>query len=63
MSMYAIAMVPLICYLTDSITQVWYADDACVYGRLSTLCQWWDQLCRDGPSFAECFQNLAGYLC
>ena len=38
--MYAIAMLPLIHHLTDSVTQIWYADNACACGRLSSLCQW-----------------------
>ena len=40
MPMYAIAMIPLIFRLTESITQVWYADDACACGRLSDLRLW-----------------------
>ena len=51
MPMYAIAMIPLIRRLTEGITQVWYADDACACGRLSDLRLWWDQLCREGPGF------------
>ena len=51
MPMYAIAMIPLIRCLTESITQVWYADDACDCGKLSDLRLWWDQLCREGPGF------------
>ena len=52
MSMYAIAMIPLICRLNnDAVAQVWYADDACAYGRLSSLHQWWNQLCKLGPGF------------
>ena len=51
MPMYAIAMIPLICRLNESITQVWYADDAFACGRLSDLRLWWDQLCREGPGF------------
>ena len=38
--MYAIAMIPLLRHITDIVTQVWYADDACTCGRLSSLCQW-----------------------
>ena len=37
MPMYAIAMIPLICRLTDNVTQIWYADDACACGQLSNL--------------------------
>ena len=50
MPMYATAMIPLIRHLTDSVTQVWYADDAC--STLSSLCQWWDQLCKLGQALA-----------
>ena len=39
MPMYAIAMIPLIRRLNNDVTQVWYADDACACGRLSSLCQ------------------------
>lgn len=49
--MYTIAMITLICHLTGCVTQVWYADDVCACGRLSDLCQWWDQLYKEGPGF------------
>ena len=49
--MYTTVMILLIHHLTNSVTQVWYADDACACGRLSSLCQWWDQLCKLGPGF------------
>ena len=39
MPVYTIAMIPLIRHLTESITRMWYADDACSCGR---LCLWWD---------------------
>ena len=51
MPMYAIAMIPLIRCLNNDVTQVWYADDACACGRLSSLCQCWDKLCKLGPGF------------
>ena len=51
MPIYAIAMIPLIRRLKNDVTQVWYADDVCVCGRLASLCQWWDQLCELGPGF------------
>ena len=51
MLMNAITMIPLIRHLTDSVTQVWYADDACACCRLSSLRQWWDQLCKLEPGF------------
>ena len=60
MPMYAIAKIPLIRHLTDSVTltQAWYADDACACGRLSDLHQWWDQLCKEGPGFGY-FPNVS----
>ena len=51
MLIYTIVMILLIHHLTDSVTQVWYADDAYACGRLSSLCQWWDQFCKLGPGF------------
>ena len=51
MPMYAIAMIPLIRCLNYDVTQVCYADDACACGRLYSLHQWWDQLCKLGPGF------------
>ena len=48
---YAIAMISLIRRLNNDVTQVWYTDDACACGRLSSLRQWWDQLCKLGPGF------------
>ena len=46
MPIYDIAM---ICHLTDSVTQVLYADDSRTRGRFSSLHQWWDLLCKLGP--------------
>ena len=51
MPMYAIVMNPLIHRLTDNVTQIWYADDACACGQLSNPRRWWDQLCELGPAF------------
>ena len=44
MAMYAISTIPLIQSLkTDTVTQVWYADDASAGGSLLKLRQWWDK--------------------
>jgi hypothetical protein len=52
MAMYAIATAPLIHRLsTDSIKQLWYADDAGAGGKLGGLCNWWDKLTGEGHDF------------
>ena len=52
MPMYALATVPLIKRLSrDSITQIWYADDAAAVGKVSDLREWWEMLTKEGPSF------------
>ena len=52
MAMYAISTIPLIQSLkTDTVTQVWYADDASAGGSLLKLRQWWDKLTSFGPDF------------
>ena len=46
MPMYALATIPLIRNLKDSvsdISQVWYADDASGAGKITRLCEWWDR--------------------
>ena len=43
---YALATIPLLQLLLLGVKQIWYADDAC--GELS---DWWDNLCKLGPSF------------
>ena len=44
MAMYALALVPMITYLSDIVKQVWYADDAAAAGHLIDLRTWWDNL-------------------
>ena len=39
MPMYAIAKILLIRHLNDDVSQVWYADDVCACGMLSSLHQ------------------------
>ena len=51
MPMYAIATIPLIRRLSNSVTQVWYADDAAALGSVSELRNWWDNLVKLGPDF------------
>ena len=58
MAMYALALVPMIARLNDTVKQIWYADDAAAAGQLSNLCTWWDLLCDVGPQFGY-FVNSA----
>ena len=54
MPMYALATIPLIRNLKNSvsdISQVWYADDASGAGKITRLREWWDQLNALGPKF------------
>ncbi|MDA8002339.1 MAG: reverse transcriptase domain-containing protein, partial [Alphaproteobacteria bacterium] len=51
MSMYAIAVLPLILELENLAKQLWFADDAAAAGRLRTLKQWWDTLVERGPKY------------
>ena len=54
MSMYALATIPLIRNLKDSVSdvnQVWYADDASGAGKITRLREWWDQLNSFGPKY------------
>ena len=53
MPMYALATLPLIKRISGGATQVWYADhdDACTYGSVSQLKQWWEHLRQVGPGF------------
>ena len=47
----ALATVSLIKKLTAPVTQVWYADDAATFGKISDLRAWWDQVSSLDPSF------------
>ncbi len=54
MQMYAIATIPLIKKLQNSlkeISQIWYADDACASGKIDMLHAWWKMLSIEGPKF------------
>ena len=53
MPMYALATIPLINRVGDSlnIVQVWYADDASAAGDLSSIRSWWDNISSFGPAF------------
>ena len=54
MPMYALATIPLIRKLKESVNevnQVWYADDASGAGKNINLRTWWDQLNILGPKF------------
>lgn len=51
MPMYAVATIPLIESLPESVKQVWYADDASSLGHVHQLRAWWDELTRLGPSY------------
>ena len=47
----ATATLPLIKQLSDSVIQVWYADDASAVGSITNLREWWDNLTRLGPGY------------
>ena len=51
MPMYALATIPLINQLPHSVTQIWYADDACAIGSVASLRVWWDELTTRGQKF------------
>ena len=51
MPMYTLATVPLIKSLPDSVTQVWYADDATALGTVSHLQAWWDAISAKGKKY------------
>ena len=52
MAMYAIAIRPLINHLqSESLKQIWYADDAAAGGELSDLKAWWNHLIQLGPDY------------
>ena len=54
MIMYALATIPLIRRLKDSVndvSQVWYADDASGSGRVLSLRKWWDKISTLGPHY------------
>jgi len=42
--------VPLITKLSDSVDQIWYADDTAATGKIC-LRSWWDDIVTHGPSF------------
>ena len=50
MPMYTLATVPLIRSLPDSVTQVWYDDDATALGTVSHLQVWWDAISETLPT-------------
>ena len=49
--MYTLATVPLIRSLPDSVTQVWYADDATALGTVSHLRAWWNAISEKGKKY------------
>ena len=51
MPMYVLATVPLIRSLPETVTQVWYADDATALGTISHLREWWDTIFENGKKF------------
>ena len=52
MAMFAIATIPLIHQLaSETMKQIWYADDTSVGGTAANLHKWWDKLMDIGPSF------------
>ena len=51
MTMYAIAIIPLIHRLDNKNEQVWFADDATAGGSLPHLRTWWDRISKIGPNY------------
>ena len=54
MTMFALSLIPLMLKLSEiceSLSQVWFADDASGAGSFKGLRQWWDALSTLGPSF------------
>ena len=51
MSIYAIAILPLILELENLTKQLWFADDAAAAGRLQAMKHWWDRLVERGPEY------------
>ena len=52
--MYALATIPQIRKLKDSmndVNQVWYADDASGAGKINRLHEWWDLINTEGQKF------------
>ena len=65
MLMCALGVLPLIHKLNaHSISQIWYADDACACRSLQDLRRWWDDLLSCGPDYgyfintSKCFLLL-----
>jgi len=52
--MYALATIPLIRKLKNSlndVNQIWYADDAAAAGKVKRLREWWDLINTEGPKY------------
>ena len=62
MPMYAIATIPLIRSLPESVSQVWYADDAAALGTVAELRNWWDNLTKLGPGFGYSANPIKTWL-
>ena len=62
MTMYAIAVNPLIHRLEqDTTKQIWFADDATAGGKLKNVCEWWERLTTVGPDYGY-FPNASKTL-
>ena len=46
-----IATLPLIKWLTSTVKQTWYSDNAAATGKITQLRVWSDEICRPGPSY------------
>jgi len=51
MSIYGIAILPLISHLDGLCRQLWFADDASAGGRVEFLREWWRKLKELGPAY------------
>ena len=62
MPMYAVATIPLIRSLPDTVQQVWYADDASASGASCNLRAWWDKVLALGPAYGYHANALKTWL-
>ena len=58
MSMYGIAILPLIMKLSNMCKQLWFANDTAAGGEINQLSKWWANLKCLGPAFGY-YPNLS----
>ena len=52
MSVSAVATIPLIWKLPNTVNHIWYADNASAGGKLDNLRSWWNKINEIGPLFS-----------